>query len=143
MFLGTHTPRLDDKGRLFLPAKFRERLQSGIVITRGHEKSLVIYPADTFEDLANRALAAPSTNKRARAYTRMLLSGASDQIPDKQGRISVPGHLRQYAGLVRDVTVTGVGNHLEVWDTEIWNAELNAIEDDFSGQEEEVIPGLI
>lgn len=143
MFLGTHTPRLDDKGRLFLPAKFRERLQSGIVITRGHEKSLVIYPADTFESLANRALAAPSTNKRARAYTRMLLSGASDQIPDKQGRISIPAHLREYAGLVRDITVTGVGDHLEVWDTETWDAELAAIEDDFSDQEEEVIPGLI
>lgn len=143
MFLGTHTPRLDDKGRLFLPAKFRERLQSGIVVTRGHEKSLVIYPADAFESLANRALAAPSTNKRARAYIRMLLSGASDQIPDKQGRISIPAHLREYAGLVREITITGVGDHLEVWDTETWNAELAAIEDDFSDQEEEVIPGLI
>ena len=143
MFLGTHTPRLDDKGRLFLPAKYRNRLQAGIVITRGHEKSLVLYPADAFESLANRALTAPSTNKRARAYTRMLLSGASDQVPDKQGRISIPAHLRDYAGLVRDITVTGVGDHLEVWDTATWNAELAAIEDDFSEQEEEVIPGLI
>jgi len=143
VFLGTYTPRLDDKGRLFLPAKYRDRLQSGIVITRGHEKSLVIYPSDVFESLASRAMAAPSTNKRARSYTRMLLSGASDQIPDKQGRISVPPHLRQYAGLSRDITVTGVGDHLEVWDTETWNAELAAIEDDYSDQEEEVFPGLI
>lgn len=143
MFLGTHTPRLDDKGRLFLPAKFRDRLASGVVITRGHENSLVIYPADTFEGLAARALAMPSTNKRARAYTRMLLSGASDQIPDKQGRISIPSHLRQYAGLVRDITITGVGDHLEVWDTQTWSELLTSIESDFADQEDEVMPGLI
>ena len=143
MFLGTHTPRLDDKGRLILPAKYRERLKTGIVITRGHEKSLVIYPADTFESLAARALSMPTTNKRARAYTRMLLSGASDQPPDKQMRISVPPHLREYAGLDRDITITGVGDHLEVWDTPTWNTVLNEIEDEFSDQEDEVISGLI
>lgn len=143
MFLGTHSPRLDDKGRLFLPAKYRDRLASGIVITRGHEKSLVIYPADTFEGLAARALAMPSTNRKARAYTRMLLSGASDQIPDKQGRVSIPAHLREYAGLLRDITVTGVGDHLEVWDTHAWTEFLAQTEDDFSDQADEVIPGLI
>ena len=143
MFLGTHTPRLDDKGRLFLPAKYRDRLASGIVITRGHEKSLVIYPADTFESLAGRALAMPSTNRKARAYTRMLLSGASDQIPDKQGRVSIPLHLREYAGLARDIIIIGVGDHLEVWDTPVWTEFLAQTEDDFSDQEDEVIPGLI
>ena len=86
MFLGTYSPKLDDKGRLFLPAKFRDRLKAGIVVTRGHEKSLVIYPADAFESLASRVLAMPTTNRRARAYSRLLLSGASDQVPDKQGR---------------------------------------------------------
>lgn len=143
MFLGTHTPRLDDKGRLFLPAKFRDRLASGIVVTRGHEKSLVIYPTDGFESLASRVLAMPSTNRRARAYARLLLSGASDQIPDKQGRISIPAHLREYAGLDRDVTITGAGNHLEVWDSAAWSAFIDTYEDEFSDQEDEVIPGLI
>ncbi|HHU09509.1 MAG TPA: division/cell wall cluster transcriptional repressor MraZ [Intrasporangiaceae bacterium] len=143
MFLGTHTPRLDDKGRLFLPAKFRDRLASGIVVTRGHEKSLVIYPTEAFESLANRVLAMPSTNRRARAYARLLLSGASDQIPDKQGRVSIPAHLREYAGLDRDVTITGAGDHLEVWDSAAWNAFIDTYEDDFSNQEDEVIPGLI
>lgn len=143
MFLGTHTPRLDDKGRLFLPAKFRDRLASGIVVTRGHEKSLVIYPTEAFESLANRVLAMPSTNRRARAYARLLLSGASDQSPDKQGRVSIPAHLREYAGLDRDVTITGAGDHLEVWDSAAWNAFIDTYEDDFSNQEDEVIPGLI
>ena len=70
MFLGTHTPRLDDKGRLFLPAKFRDRLKAGIVVTRGHEKSLVIYPADVFESLASPVVALPPPNPHARANTR-------------------------------------------------------------------------
>lgn len=143
MFLGTHTPRLDDKGRLFLPAKYRDRLAAGIVVTRGHEKSLVIYPADAFESLASRVLAMPTTNRQARAYSRMLLSGASDQIPDKQGRISIPAHLREYAGLVRDITITGAGDHLEVWDSAVWSAFIDTYEDEFSDQENEVIPGLI
>jgi MraZ protein len=143
VFLGTYTPRLDDKGRLFLPAKYRDRLAGGVVVTRGHEKSLVIYPADAFESLASRVLAMPSTNRRARAYSRLLLSGASDQIPDKQGRISIPAHLREYAGLSRDITITGAGDHLEVWDSSAWGAFIDSYEDDFSDQEDEVIPGLI
>ena len=142
-FLGTHSLRLDEKGRLILPAKYRDRLKSGIVLTRGHEKSLVIYPADAFEGLANRAMAMPTTNRKARAYIRMLMSGASDQMPDKQSRISVPPHLREYASLDRDITVTGAGNRLEVWDTATWNAHLAEIEEDFSDQEDEVIAGLI
>ena len=143
MFMGTHTPRLDDKGRLFLPAKYRDRLASGIVITRGHENSLVIYPADAFESLASRVMAMPTTNRKARAYSRLLLSGASDQIPDKQGRISIPSHLREYAGLVRDITITGAGDHLEVWDSAAWSDYLGACEGEFADQEDEVIPGLI
>lgn len=143
MFLGTYTPRLDDKGRLILPAKYRDQLKAGVVITRGHEKALVVYPADAFESLASRALAMPTTNRKARAYTRMLLSGASDQIPDKQARVTIPQHLREYAGLDREITVTGNGNHLEVWDTATWNTLLGQIEDDFADQEDEVIAGLI
>ncbi|MCA1782965.1 MAG: division/cell wall cluster transcriptional repressor MraZ [Dermatophilaceae bacterium] len=143
MFLGTYTPRLDDKGRLFLPAKYRMPLEAGIVVTRGHEKSLVIYPAAAFESLAGRVLAMPTTNRRARAYSRLLLSGASDQIPDKQGRISIPGHLREYASLNRDITITGNGDHLEVWDSTLWSEFIETYEGEFSDQEDEVIPGLI
>ncbi|MDO5501952.1 MAG: division/cell wall cluster transcriptional repressor MraZ [Actinomycetia bacterium] len=143
MFLGTYTPRLDAKGRLFLPAKFRDELDAGVVITRGHEKSLVIYPAAEFEVHATRAMAMPTTNKRARNFARLLLSGAADQTPDAQGRISIPTHLREYAGINRDITITGMGNHLEVWDSAAWNEFVAAAEEEYSNQEEEVIPGLM
>ena len=110
MFLGTHTPRLDEKGRLFLPAKFRERMAPGLVVTRGQERSLFIYPMDEFVKVADQMRQAPTTSKVARDYMRVFLSGASDEIPDKQGRFTIPANLRQYAGLDRDVTVIGPGH---------------------------------
>ena len=109
MFLGTHTPRLDEKGRLFLPAKYRERMAGGLVVTRGQERSLFIYPMDEFVRVADQMRQAPTTSKVARDYMRVFLSGASDEIPDKQGRFTIPANLRQYAGLDREVTVIGAG----------------------------------
>ena len=90
MFLGTHAPRLDDKGRLILPAKFREQLEKGVVVTRGQERCLYVFPAAEFERLAEQLRQAPVTSKQARDYLRVFLSGASDEIPDKQGRITIP-----------------------------------------------------
>ncbi|WP_347350409.1 division/cell wall cluster transcriptional repressor MraZ [Intrasporangium sp.] len=142
MFLGTHTPRLDEKGRLFLPAKYRERLATGLVVTRGQERSLYIYPMDEFVTLADRMRAAPQSSKGARDYIRVFLSGASDEVPDKQGRFTIPANLRQYAGLDRDVTVIGAGSHLEVWDTAVWNDYLAATEQSFADTSEEVVPGM-
>ena len=143
MFLGTHTPRLDDKSRLILPAKFRERLAGGLVITRGQERCLDIFPMDEFALRAEAARSAPMTSKRVRDYTRMLLSGAFDQIPDKQGRVVVPAVLRQYAGLTRDCTVIGAGSRIELWDTSAWIAYVESTEQAFSDQAEEVFPGLL
>lgn len=143
MFLGTHHPRLDDKSRLILPAKFRDRLAGGLVITRGQERCLDIYPMDEFVRLAETAGTAPVTSKAVRDYTRALLSGASDEIPDKQGRVTVPATLREYAGLTRDCTVIGTGTRVELWDTTAWNTYLASIEQAFSDQAEEVIPGLL
>ncbi len=142
MFLGTHTPRLDEKGRLILPAKYRERLAAGLVVTRGQERSLYIYPMDEFLKVAERMSAAPQNEKSARDYIRIILSGASDEIPDKQGRFTIPANLRQYAGLDRDVTVIGAGTHLEVWDTTAWNDFLAVAEQSYADTAEEVIPGL-
>ncbi len=90
MFLGTHTPRLDDKGRLFLPAKYRERMAGGLVVTRGQERSLFIYPMDEFVRVADQMRQAPTTSKVARDYMRVFLSGASDEIPDKQAASPSP-----------------------------------------------------
>lgn len=141
MFLGTHHPRLDDKGRLFLPAKFRDKLASGLVITRGQERCLYVFPIAEFERLATQMNNTPVTNRSVRNFQRVLLSAASDEIPDRQGRVTVPAVLREYAGLDRECTVIGTGNRIEVWDTASWNAFLEATEDDFAQQGEEVIPG--
>ena len=98
MFLGTHSPRLDDKGRLFLPAKFRERMADGLVVTRGQERCLYVFPMDEFLKVTQQMQAAPTTSKAVRDFTRVFLSGASDEVPDKQGRVTIPANLRAYAG---------------------------------------------
>ena len=142
MFLGTHAPRLDDKGRLILPAKFREQLEKGVVVTRGQERCLYVFPALEFERLADQLRQAPVTSKQARDYLRVFLSGASDEVPDKQGRITIPPALRSYAGLTRDLTVIGAGHRVEIWDATAWDAYLAQQEEVFAEQAEEVVPGL-
>ena len=143
MFLGTYNPRLDDKGRLFLPAKFRDRLASGLVVTRGQERCLYVFPMDEFVRLAAQMQQAPTTSRAARDYQRVFLSGASDEIPDKQGRLTIPAALREYAGLSKDCTVIGTGARVEVWDTGAWTTYLQSTEQAFADQSEEVIPGLL
>lgn len=143
MFLGTHTPRLDDKGRLILPAKFREKLAGGLVMTRGQERCLYVFPMNEFVSVAEALRQAPVTSKAVRDYLRVFLSGACDEIPDKQGRVTIPATLRDYAGLDRECTVIGAGARLEIWGTPAWNAYLADTEPVFADQAQEVIPGLL
>ena len=140
MFLGTYTPRLDDKGRLFLPAKFRDQLTEGLVVTRGQERCLTVWPMRAFAQLAGQAQEAPVTDKAVRDYTRLLFAGASDDQPDKQGRLSIPPMLREYASLSKDVIVIGVGNRLEIWDATRWQDYTEAREQAFSDLSDEVFP---
>lgn len=142
MFLGTYTPKLDEKGRVILPARFRDELAGGVVLTRGQERCIYVFSNEGFEAQHDRIRQAPLTNKGARDFLRMFLSGASAEVPDKQHRITVPGPLRAYAGLDRDLTVIGAGNRAEIWSTDSWNAYYAAQEEAFSNTEEEVIPGL-
>ncbi|MBS1675151.1 MAG: division/cell wall cluster transcriptional repressor MraZ [Actinobacteria bacterium] len=142
MLLGTHTPKLDDKGRVILPAKFREDLAGGIVVTRGQDRCLYVFGTAEFESVHERIRQAPLANKEARAFLRMFLSGASAEMPDSQNRITIPAHLRAYAGLGKDLVVTGVGARAEIWDAAAWNAYAESNEDAFAELEEEVIPGL-
>jgi MraZ protein len=142
VFLGTYNPRLDDKGRLILPAKYREQLDSGLVVTRGQERCLYVFPAAEFERLAEQLRLAPVTSKQARDYLRVFLSGASDEALDRQGRITIPPVLRNYAGLDRDCAVIGAGQRVEIWAAQSWEAYLQAQEQAFADQAEEVIPGL-
>ncbi|MFY9231467.1 MAG: division/cell wall cluster transcriptional repressor MraZ [Candidatus Nanopelagicales bacterium] len=141
-FLGTHTPKLDDKGRLVLPAKFREGFAGGLVLTKGQDRSIVVWPAAEFAAYAERLNEASRSNPKVQAYQRVLFSGASDEIPDRQGRITVPPALREYAGLDRDVVVVGKNTTAEIWDASAWNSYLATQEDAFSGLSEEVLPGI-
>src|SRR5215470_10423145 len=99
MFLGTHAPRLDEKGRLFLPAKYRDELSGGVVITKGQERCLYVFPQEEFTRITEALRTAPVTAKAVRDYSRVFFASTSDEVPDKQGRITVPSALRAYAGL--------------------------------------------
>jgi len=142
MLLGTHAPKLDEKGRLFLPAKFREELQAGLVITRGQENCLYVFSAAEFQSVHDKIRQAPVTSIDARNYLRVFLSGASDELPDKQGRVTIPATLRQYAGLDKELVVIGVGSRAEIWNAAAWNEYLKKQETAFANVAEEVIPGL-
>ncbi len=142
MFLGTHTPRLDDKGRLILPARFRDELSSGLVITKGQERCLVVWPVDSFNHYAASLRAASPTQERARRYSRVFFASAHDEKPDKQGRVTIPPSLRDYAGLTRDLVVVGADTRLEIWDNAAWQTYLEASDDAFSELDGEVVPDL-
>jgi transcriptional regulator MraZ len=143
MFLGTHTPRLDEKGRLFLPAKYRDELAGGLVITKGQERCLYVFPTGEFTRITEALRAAPVTAKAVRDYSRVFFASASDELPDKQGRITIPPALREYAGLERDCAVIGANTRLEIWDATAWQTYLDEQEDAFSDASEEVLPGIL
>ena len=142
MLLGTHTPKLDDKGRIILPAKFRDELADGVVITRGQERCLYVFSAKEFQDVHDKVRQAPVTSEDARRYLRVFLSGASDETPDKQGRVLVPALLREYADLTKELVIIGVGSRAEIWDAAAWQTYLSSNEETFASQAQEVIPGL-
>ena len=143
MFLGTHSPRLDDKGRIILPARFAEALADGVVMTRGQERCLYVFPRAEFERVAERIRQAPATTRDARNSLRVFLAGAHDEVPDKQRRVTIPPVLRAYAGLEKDLAVLGVGDRIEVWDAAAWEANLAATEDVFGETDGEVVPGVL
>ena len=143
MLLGTHTPKLDDKGRIILPAKFRDELSAGVVVTRGQERCLYVFSKSEFESVHEKIRQAPVTSEEARKYLRLFLSGAADDTPDKQGRVLVPQLLREYAGLTKELVIIGVGSRAEIWDAASWQNYLANNEETFATQAEEVIPGLI
>lgn len=142
MFFGTYTPKLDEKGRLFLPAKFRDQLTEGLVVTRGQERCLTVWSMEDFQGLTDRLREAPVTNKGTRDYVRMLFAAASQEVPDKQGRISIPGSLREYASLTKDVVVIGSMNRIEIWDPTAWTTYSEEQEQKFSELSDEVFPGI-
>lgn len=133
MFLGEHQHTLDAKGRVILPAPFRERLSNGVVLAPSQDHCIDVYPAATFERRVERLRQLPREQGRVRQYKRVLLAGAHSDRLDSQGRVTVPARLRDYAGLDRELTIVGQDALVEVWDRDNWDSYLDGAEVDFAG----------
>ena len=128
MFLGEFVHVLDGKGRLTIPAKFRADLDAALVVTRGIDRCLAVFPIPEWEQLAEQVSDLPLTDRQARAFRRLLFANASDVSPDKQGRILIPPRLREYAHLDGEVVVVGINTYMELWNPEAWNEEREQVE---------------
>ncbi len=129
MFLGEYLHAFDDKSRLTIPAKFRDELARGCVVTRGFEKHLIIYTSEAFGDLIKKAQTMSPTDPDGRALQRLIFSGASEAAPDKTGRVLIPPFLRAYADLEGEVYIIGVGQNIEVWSKIGWEEQLKSMND--------------
>ena len=140
MFVGQYSHNLDAKGRLAIPAKFRGELKKAVV-TKGLDNCLFLYPKKEFEKLAEKVSALDFSKTNNRAFNRNLLGGAMDVEIDKQGRIIVPEYLRNFAGLKKNITITGLYNRLEIWDAASW-VKYNAETEKNSNEIAETLSGL-
>jgi len=130
MFLGQYEHSLDDKGRVTLPARFRQPLERGVVITRGIDHCVWVFEADKWEQVAAKLDSSLSfAGKEARLFIRLMFSSAFDDVPDKQGRVRIPDVLLRYAGITSEVIVVGVNSRLEIWSRDRW-ADQEAYLDD-------------
>jgi MraZ protein len=120
MFLGEYQHSLDAKGRVILPSTYRARLAEGCVITPGQDNCLYVYPREEWDRVSAQLGGSRVANAKARTFTRFWFSGSREEVPDRQGRISLPETLRTYAGLAREVAVLGVGHRVEIWDRDRW-----------------------
>ena len=137
MFLGTYTPKLDDKGRLTLPAKFRDALAGGLMVAKSQDHSLAVYPRAEFAERARRAVEESKSNPEARASLRVFAAGADEQHPDAQGRITLSADLRRYASLSKECVVIGAVDYLEIWDAAAWQNYQQTHEEHFSAAGDE------
>jgi transcriptional regulator MraZ len=143
VFVGSYPLRLDEKGRLALPVRFREQLAGGMVIRKGQERCIYgLTMARVAEQSAVMSAMAPSDTAAARMRARMSFGSMVELEPDKTGRITLPASLREYAGLDRDVVVVGVDTHFEIWDAATWDAYVAEQEEAFARMESEGMPTL-
>lgn len=118
--MGEYSHALDDKGRIIIPARLRDDLDSHFVMTKGLDGCLFLYPMVEWNKLEERLKALPLTNASARAFQRLFLAGAQDVELDRQSRVTIPPRLREYAGVNKDVVLVGVSNRVELWSLESW-----------------------
>jgi MraZ protein len=132
MFMGEYQHSVDAKGRLIVPAKFREQLGENFVITRGLDQCLFGYTMDEWIKIEDKLKELPVTKKDARAFTRFFFSGASEVELDKQGRVNIPSTLISYAKLEKECVILGVSNRFEIWSKDAWEEYFTASEDSFN-----------
>ncbi|AIF43852.1 MULTISPECIES: division/cell wall cluster transcriptional repressor MraZ [Virgibacillus] len=132
MFMGEYQHNIDTKGRIIVPAKFRDDLGDRFVVTRGLDKCLFAYPMNEWKILEEKLKKLPLTKKDARAFTRFFFSGAIECEVDKQGRINIPQPLRNYAVLEKECVVIGVSNRIEFWASENWEDYFSDSEESFA-----------
>ena len=128
MFYGEYEHTVDEKNRLTLPARFRHALAGGVVLARGIERNIDVYPRESWDANVARIANLDSLTREAREMKRYVFAGAGVAELDRQGRVLVPPHLAEHAGLGKDVVVAGVHDHIEIWDRAQWAAHLRTIE---------------
>ncbi len=121
MFIGEYNGTIDDKARIIIPAKFRSSLKNQVVVTRGLDNSLVLYTLDEWKKLAEKLASLPISTANTRAFSRLMLAGAMDCDIDKQGRIVLPGYLKEFAKINKKLVYAGMYNRVEIWSEELWN----------------------
>ncbi len=139
MFMGEFQHSIDEKGRIIIPAKFRDLLGTSFVVTRGLDQCLFVYPQSEWEVLEQKLKALPLMKSDARAFTRFFFSGATECEWDKQGRVNLPATLRQYAKLEKDCVVLGVSNRVEIWSRDTWELYFQQSEDTFNEIAEKLV----
>jgi MraZ protein len=138
MFIGEFNHSIDDKGRLAVPIKFRAALAQGVVITKGLDGCLFLYTKTEWDKVAEKINAMPISQSNARAFSRLMLGGAMDMLPDKQGRVNLPKYLMSYAKIKSSVIVAGLVNRLEIWDSKAWQEYKAKTEKDAEKMAEEL-----
>jgi MraZ protein len=132
MFIGEYHHTIDEKGRIIIPAKFRDTLGKEFIITRGIENCLFVYSLQNWANITNKLSSLPFTKKDARTFNRFFMSGATNVELDKQGRVNISQPLTQYANLEKDCVIIGTGDRLEIWSQESWNSFFDSTKDSMS-----------
>ena len=139
MFLGEYQHSLDVKGRITIPAKFREQLGDRFVVTKGLENCIFLYPLMEWQTIENKLRSLPFTRADVRSFARFFFSGASELEVDKQGRTVLPANLREYALIDKDLIIIGVGSRAEIWSVESWEKYIEGAE----GSYEDIAASLV
>ena len=141
MLMGEYHHRIDEKNRLIIPSKFRNELGEKFVITRGLENCLFVYSLVEWENIVNKLRTLPFTKKDSRNFTRFFLSGATECMLDKSGRVGITSPLVKYAGLTKDCVIIGANDRLEIWDEGAWNNFFDINEANFADIAENLFGG--